>query len=88
MSRQSSALERARAEYRPRTPEILSAGIEHLGFEEDEATTAVRDHESIRQSFPRIRHSGAHRESVLLRKPLNGLDNARINIHYASGEPA
>jgi pyrophosphate--fructose-6-phosphate 1-phosphotransferase len=51
MSREVSALERARLEYRPHLPEILSRGLDEIGFVETEATSSVRDEESIRERF-------------------------------------
>jgi pyrophosphate--fructose-6-phosphate 1-phosphotransferase len=52
MSREVSALERARLEYRPHLPDILSRGLDEIGFVETEATSSVRDEESIRERFP------------------------------------
>jgi pyrophosphate--fructose-6-phosphate 1-phosphotransferase len=53
MSRRPSALEQARVAYQPRLPQIFGAGVEGMGFEEGETTTAARDQESIRERFPR-----------------------------------
>ncbi len=53
MSREVSALERARAAYKPTLPDILSGGIKNLRIEEGRSTSAVADAETIRRHFPR-----------------------------------
>ena len=53
MNREVSALERARLDYRPHLPEILSRPLESVAFREADATGCVRDEESIRGLFPR-----------------------------------
>lgn len=51
MSYRQSVFQKARAEYRPRMPEILGGG--NVVFEEGGATESVGDVEAIRERFPR-----------------------------------
>jgi len=53
MSREVSALERARLGHRPELPDILTGGFRNVTFEEGDATTAVRDVDRIEASFPK-----------------------------------
>jgi pyrophosphate--fructose-6-phosphate 1-phosphotransferase len=53
MTREASALEKARLKYDPKLPEILRPGIRSTAVEEGKATAALRNPEEIRKLFPR-----------------------------------
>jgi len=53
MSREISALEKARLGYEPRIPEMLRRGIKGIGVQEDQAAATSRDAEAIRAQFPK-----------------------------------
>lgn len=54
MAGKKSELEKLRISYKPKLPEMLKKGIEHVDIKEEGATTAVADTDEIKKHFPNI----------------------------------